>query len=305
MDFGIQIEGQNGLNWDIWKQLVPLVEDLGFAGLYRSDHFTNSSLPDRDSLELWISLTWLADHTTRLEFSPLVTPISFRHPAFTARWAAQVNDLSGGRLTLGVGAGWQVREHKNFSFDLLDENSRFERFEEGLQIITHLLQKDEPLTFNGSYYELSDAVLLPRPKRPGGPPILIGGNGVKRTLPLAARYADEWNAVYIPPDTFKDRNNLLSEMLTAANRDPNKVRRSLMNGLVFASSKKALQEKLQTRDLSRLRSSGVVIGTPDQLSEQLDAYAAAGVQRLILQWLDLSDLKGLKLLARMMQDWAN
>lgn len=305
MDFGIQIEGQNGLNWDIWKKLVLLVEDLGFAGLYRSDHFTNNALPDLDSLELWISLTWLADHTSRLEFSPLVTPISFRHPAFTARWGAQVDDLSGGRLTLGVGAGWQVREHNNFSFDLLDENSRFERFEEGLQIITHLLQKDEPLTFNGSYYKLSDAVLLPRPARPGGPPILIGGNGIKRTLPLAARYADEWNAVYIPPDTFKERNTLLTEMLTAAKRDPLKIRRSMMNGLVFARTEKELQEKLQTRDMNRLKSAGVIVGTPDQLASQFDAFAAAGVQRLILQWLDLSDLKGLELLARAIQDWEN
>jgi len=305
MDFGIQIEGQNGLNWDIWKKLVLLVEDLGFAGLYRSDHFTNNALPDLDSLELWISLTWLADHTSRLEFSPLVTPISFRHPAFTARWGAQVDDLSGGRLTLGVGAGWQVREHNNFSFDLLDENSRFERFEEGLQIITHLLQKDEPLTFNGSYYKLSDAVLLPRPARPGGPPILIGGNGIKRTLPLAARYADEWNAVYIPAETFRERNNLLTGMISAEKRDPGKVRRSMMNGLVFAGTEKALQEKLQTRDLNRLQSAGVVIGTPDQLAAQFDAFSEAGVQRLILQWLDLSDLKGLELLASVMQDWAN
>ncbi len=305
MDFGIQIEGQDGLNWTIWKKVVPLVEELGFAGLYRSDHFTNNAPPDLDSLELWISLTWLADHTSRLEFSPLVTPLSFRHPAFTARWGAQVDDLSGGRLTLGVGAGWQVREHHNFSFNLLNENDRFERFEEGLQIITHLLQKDEPLNFSGKYYHFNDAVLLPRPARPGGPPILIGGNGVKRTLPLVARYADEWNAVYIPPDTFKERNSLLSEMLTSAKRDPIKVRRSLMNGLVFASSEQALQVKLQTRDMNRLKSAGVIVGTPDQLAAQFDAYAAAGVQRLILQWLDLSDLKGLELLARVIQDWAN
>lgn len=305
MDFGIQIEGQNGLNWRIWKELVPLVEGLGFAGLYRSDHFTNNAPPDRDSLELWLSLAWLADHTSRLEFSPLVTPISFRHPAFTARWAAQVDDLSGGRLTLGVGAGWQVREHQNFSFDLLTETARFERFEEGLQIITHLLQKDEPLTYAGKYYQFNDAVLLPRPARPGGPPILIGGNGVKRTLPLAARYADEWNAVYIPAETFRERNNLLTGMISAEKRDPGKVRRSMMNGLVFAGTEKALQEKLQTRDLNRLQSAGVVIGTPDQLAAQFDAFSEAGVQRLILQWLDLSDLKGLELLASVMQDWAN
>ena len=101
MDVAIMIEGQNGLNWPRWKKIVKLVEELGFAGLYRSDHFTNSNPPDIDSLELWVSLTWLAANTERIEFGPLVTPFSFRHPAHTARMAGAVDDLSGGRLTLG------------------------------------------------------------------------------------------------------------------------------------------------------------------------------------------------------------
>ena len=120
MDIAIMIEGQNGLNWPRWKQIVRLVEDLGFAGLYRSDHFTNADPADIDSLELWVSLTWLAGNTERIEFGPLVTPFSFRHPAHTARMAGAVDDLSGGRLTLGLGAGWQDREHEKFGFPLLD-----------------------------------------------------------------------------------------------------------------------------------------------------------------------------------------
>lgn len=114
LEIAIMIEGQNGLNWPRWQRIVRLVEDLGFAGLYRSDHYTNASPPDLDSLELWVSLTWLAAHTKRIEFGPLVTPVSFRHPTMTARMAAAVDDLSGGRLTLGVGAGWQEREHTNY-----------------------------------------------------------------------------------------------------------------------------------------------------------------------------------------------
>src|SRR5512142_3352981 len=139
LQVAVMIEGQNGLNWERWKRIVPAVEDLGFAGLYRSDHFTNSNPPDMDSLELWVSLTWLADHTRRIEFGPLVSPVSFRHPALTARMARDVDSLSGGRLTLGLGAGWQEREHTNYGFDLLDLKSRFRRFEEGAQIITRLL----------------------------------------------------------------------------------------------------------------------------------------------------------------------
>ena len=109
LEVAIMIEGQNGLNWDRWRRIAGAVEQLGFVGLYRSDHFTNSRPPDTDSLELWVSLTWLAANSKRLEFGPLVSPVSFRHPAMTARMASAVDDLSGGRLNLGLGAGWQAR----------------------------------------------------------------------------------------------------------------------------------------------------------------------------------------------------
>ena len=116
MDIAIMIEGQNGLNWPRWKNIVQLVEELGFAGLYRSDHFTNAEPPDIDSLDLWVSFTWLADNTKRIEFGPLVAPFSFRHPVHTARMASAIDDLSNGRFTLGLGAGWQDREHEKFGF---------------------------------------------------------------------------------------------------------------------------------------------------------------------------------------------
>ena len=175
MDIAIMLEGQNGLNWPRFQRIAQTVEELGFAGLYRSDHFTNTEAPDIDSLELWVSLTWLASHTKRIEFGPMVSPVSFRNPIFTARIAKDVDDLSGGRLTLGVGAGWQAREHTNFGFNLLEIPERFDRFEEGLTVITRLLQSDKPVDFTGNYYQLHEAVLLPRAQRKGGPPILIGG----------------------------------------------------------------------------------------------------------------------------------
>ena len=107
VEVAIMIEGQNGLNWPRWKRIVQEVEDLGFVGLYRSDHYTNANPPDKDSLELWVSLTWLASNTKRIQFGPLVSPVSFRQPTMTARMAAAVDDLSDGRLVLGLGAGWQ------------------------------------------------------------------------------------------------------------------------------------------------------------------------------------------------------
>jgi len=300
MEVAIMIEGQDGLNWPRWQRMATAVEDLGFVGLYRSDHYTNMNPPDKDSLELWVSLAWLASHTRRIEFGPLVSPVSFRNPTMTARMAAAVDDLSGGRLTLGVGAGWQEREHINYGWDLLDVPGRFARFEEGLQVIISLLQSDDPVDFNGEYYRLREGILLPRPQRPGGPPLLIGGNGPKRTLPLVARYAQEWNGVYITPEQFAERNQRLDVLLAENGRTPQEVRRSLMVGCIFGRDKDQLEEKLTQRDRSatELRQDGLAVGTGNEIVDQLGQWAEAGVQRIMLQWLNLDDLDGLEALAR-------
>jgi F420-dependent oxidoreductase-like protein len=300
LKIAVMIEGQNGLNWARWQKIVRLVEELGFVGLYRSDHFTNSNPPDMDSLELWTSLTWLACNTNRIEFGPLVTPFSFRHPAFTARIASAVDDLSGGRLTLGLGAGWQEREHHLFGFDLLEPQARFDRFDEGMQVVTRLLQSAEPVTFEGRYYQLRGATLLPRPQSKGGPRILIGGNGEKRTLANVVRYAVEWNCVMLLPQDFANRNARLTEMLKAAARNPDEVRRSMMTGVVFGKDDSALQEKLSARKrtVEELQARGAVAGGPRQVQEQLQALEEVGLQRIMLQWLDLDDLAGLEALAK-------
>ena len=301
IEVAIMIEGQNGLNWLRWQKIAQAVESLGFAGLYRSDHYTNANPPDLDSLESWVSLTWLASHTKRIEFGPLVTPMSFRHPTMTARMAAAVDDLSdvgGGRLTLGLGAGWQEREHDHFGWDLLDVPRRFKRLEEGLEVITRLLNSDTPVDFSGEFYRLKEAMLLPRPQRRGGPPILIGGNGQQRTLPLVVKYASEWNAVYIPPDEFAKRNRQLNEMLAANGRAPSSVRRSLMTGCYFGRDEAEVQRKLGKRSRDDLRKQGVVIGTAAEVVDQLGEYARVGVQRIMLQWLELDDLDGLEAMAK-------
>jgi len=298
MDVAIMLEGQNGLTWARWQRIVRAVEDLGFAGLYRSDHFTNMNPPDLDSLELWVSLTWLAANTKRIAFGPLVTPLSFRHPVMTLRMATAVDDLSGGRLSLGLGAGWQVREHTNYGFELLDVRARFARFREGLEIITRLLQRDEPVSYTGSYFRVQDAVLLPRPGRPGGPPILIGGSGPLRTLPLAARYAGEWNGTFQTPEKYTVLNRRLDELLAKRGRRAADVRRSLMTGLVFGRAEAEVEERLRGRSRETLRDRGVVIGTPPAVAEHLKRLEVAGVQRVMLQWLELDDLAGLEALAR-------
>jgi len=302
MEIAIMIEGQNGLNWPRWQRMVRAVEDLGFSGLFRSDHFTNARPPDMDSLELWVSLTWLAANTSRIRFGPLVTPVSFRHPALTARMAAAVDDLSQGRLTLGLGAGWQEREHTHYGFDLLETEPRFQRFEEGLQVITILLRSDTPVDFEGKFFHLREAILLPQPQRPGGPSILIGGNGLRRTLPLAARYADEWNGVYLTSEAFLKRNTALDKLLDSAGRARQSVRRSVMTGCVYARDPHQLAQKIQARTHGKknqadLIADGVIAGTKEASIEQLKRLEAAGVQGVMLQWMDLDDMDGLQALA--------
>ncbi|HRN50976.1 MAG TPA: TIGR03560 family F420-dependent LLM class oxidoreductase [Anaerolineales bacterium] len=297
MELSIMIEGQDGLNW---QRLATAVEDFGFAGLYRSDHYTNASPPEKDSLELWVSLTWLASHTKRIHFGPLVSPFSFRHPALTVRMAAAVDDLSGGRLVLGLGAGWQVREHEMFGIDLLEMSARMRRFEEGLETVSRLLNSNSPLDYDGAHYQLKQAILLPRPQRPGGPTILVGGNGKQRTLRLAAKYAGEWNGVGLTADAYAERVPLLAQYLEHEGRQASEVKRSVMVRGIFGHTSAELASKLAATPFTAedWRTRGALVGEPSQLSEQLAALAAAGCQQVMLQWIDQDDIEGLEALAK-------
>lgn len=290
------IEGQNGIGWDRWRRLVRAAEDLGFAGLYRSDHFTNPDGPALDALELWASLTWLAGNTERIEFGPLVSPVSFRHPAVTAWQASAVDALAGGRLRLGIGAGWQRREHETFGFDLLDTDIRFARFEEGLEVVTRLLKKEGPASFEGRFYRLEGAELKPRSPRPGGLPIVIGGNGPRRTLPLAARYADEWNAVFVTADRFRELSATLDGLLDETGRQREAVRRTIMTRVIFGKTDAEVNEKLDGISRDDL-DEAIIAGTADEVTERLSRLSEAGAKRVMAQWMEVDDMKGLEALA--------
>lgn len=298
MKLSIMLEGQNGLNWQSWKKWVGLVEELGFYGLYRSDHFTNQNPPDKDSLELWVSLTYLASHTSRIKFGPLVTPLSFRHPAHLARMASAVDDLSGGRLKLGLGAGWQVREHENYGFDLLPVKERFDRFEEGLSIIKRFFNTNVPFSYEGHYYKMKDVELLPRPQRRNGPEILIGGNGPKKTLPLVAKYANEWNAVYINRNDYEEINKRLNKLLNDSGKDPNSIRRSIMTNLSYGKTQEDVLKKLNGKDANPLIDRGLIVGTTTDVINQLNALKQTGLDEVMLQWLDLDDTEALEHFAK-------
>ena len=295
------IEGQMGLTWERWKRIVEVVESSGYAGLFRSDHFTNPTGPDEESLELIVALTYVADHSERLHFGPLVSPMGYRDPVMLTRQIAALSDLSGGRAILGMGAGWQQREHEAYGYDLLDVGPRVDRLADGLEVATKLLRSDGPVTHDGPFYRLKDAELLPQPSH--HVPIMVGVNGPKRTMPLAARYADIWNGGAAGPDAFADKVEHLYTLVESEGRARDDVKATMMTGVFFGADESSLAarlERLRRRPdlaelsiedlIERVRTAGPVVGGPDEVREQLKAYEAAGVEEIMLQWFDLTDI---------------
>lgn len=313
MEISISSEAQFGMTWPRWKALVAAVEAAGFAGLFRSDHFTiQSAPPDEDALETIISLAYVADHTQRVHFGPLVAPLSMRDPVMLARQAGALDDLSGGRMVLGIGAGWNEREHTMFGYPLGNNATRFARLEEGLEVITQLLRADGRVNFSGQFYHLNEALLLPRPTRPGGPRILIGGGGPKRTLPLVARYADIWNGDSLSPNGFRERSAMLDALVRAAGRELKAVKRT--NSVFVLCGRNAAENERRAAGyrrfvdgfanapLEEIRQTlrmqwNALVGEPAEVVDQMAALAEAGVEELMLHWVDNGDLEALDLFA--------
>lgn len=312
-EISLSIEGMEGLTWPLWKRWAHLADDLGIAGFYRSDHFTEMRAPDMASLEMIVSLAYLADHTSHVRIGVLVAPLSFRDPVMLARQASHLDDLSEGRMLLGVGSGWIEREHTMFGYPLLDMPGRFARLEEGLQVIHGLLRSDDPLSFDGDFYHLQEAGLLPRPQRPGGPRILVGGGGRKRTPALAARYADVWNAVGLSPQEFSETSKTIDWLLLELGREPSEVRRtvSLMcfyyadqqgKERVLAKARQwdaALAAVPDDEVFSILRNEwNAAAGPAEIVIEQIRSYQQAGADEVMLQWFVMDDFSSAKTLSR-------
>jgi F420-dependent oxidoreductase-like protein len=297
IDVSIMIEGQQGLTWPRWQRLARAAEELGFAGLYRSDHFVMPEGPFQDALETWVSFAWLASHTSRISFGPLVSPASFRNPSILAWQAAAIDSLAGGRLRLGLGGGWNDREHVAFGFDLGDIPTRFDRLEDAINVIKRLTRSTEPASYEGRHFSIHEAMLSPRSPRTDGPALVIGGNGPKRTLPLAAKYMDEWNAVMVPLSKFKELSARLDELIVAEGRQPGDVRRTLMTRGLVGRDEADLATKESSERIAAAREREAVIGTPSEIVDILGRYSEGGVQGVMLQWIDLDDVSGLELIA--------
>jgi len=311
MKIGIMVEGQEGLTWDRWFRLAERVESVGLDSIWRSDHFFSvMGRTERDSLEAWTSLTALAQRTRRITFGPLVSPMTFRHPALLARMSAAVDLLSEGRLVLGVGAGWNEDEHDAYGISLPPLKERMDRLEEGIKVI-RALWTGGPVDLGGQYYPLRGATARPRPQRTAGPPLLIGGDGEVRLLAIVARYADEWNSHAPGPEAYRAKRTRLEEHCRTVGRDPEQIRRSWMGGVLIAKDRNALQQRAgwfknfltALHDvpgddvLEALRSKSWLVGTPEEVARQLGEWSAVGVQRVMLQYYDLDDMDGLTMLA--------
>ena len=317
VQFSVSIEGTHGLTWSRWRQLMHAVEELGFAGLYLTDHFPHGQA----EVELIVGLTYLATQTKRLHFSSLVSPLSIRDPRILVRQAVALHELSGGRMILGLGTGWTEQEHQRWGYDLGSKATRVTRFEEGLQVITSLLHSAEPVTFRGHFFQLQNAQL---PQRPGNLPILIGGNGPQRVLPLVARYANIWNANNLSATIFKERSALLDELLRQVGRQPGDVKRTAFLPVLCGRNEDEIKQRLggvyksiphlaalplkeQLDQMEQIftpiferagASYSVIVGTPEEALARLRPYADAGVEELIIQWNNADDLEGLRLIAQ-------
>ena len=302
VEVGIMVEGQENMTWERFLQLAKTVEELGYSSFFRSDHLTAlGGQKVRHSLALWPSLTALALHTKRIRFGPMVCSMTFRHPAILAKMAASVSTLSGGRLDLGIGAGWFPEEHKMFGIEFPRYETRLMMLEEGVQIL-RLLFADEPANFDGEFYRLDEAITYPKPENLT---IIMGGKG-KKTLEVVARYADEWNCSYVGVDVFAEKSRQLDAHCESIGRDPQSLRRSLMIPFVIANRESQLQERINAQrltfsdlpgDFSAWQRAGFIGGTPQQVLEQMNEFQRAGIQRFMLQHNDLNDLDSLILLA--------
>lgn len=309
---GIMIEAQEGLTWPRWNDLIAAADTMGFESIWRSDHLLSlMGDPGRDALALWPSLTLVATRSQRLRFGPLVCPITFRNPVILARSAVAIDQLSGGRFALGLGAGWNRREHEAFGFPFPPMQQRLGMLEEAIKVI-RLLWTGERVSFDGRYYKLHNAVMHPTPVNPGGLPIIIGGTGSERLLGIIAHYADEWNVHGISREQFRVKWQTVARLARDANRDPESIRRSLMIAYLIGMNQDELVrraarlqqivlplQQIPTAQVpDRLREQGWLVGTPAEIAAGIREWEAVGIERFMLQTFDQQDLAALELLAR-------
>jgi F420-dependent oxidoreductase-like protein len=288
------IEGQEGVTWDDWVALAAACEEHGVEALFRSDHYVSGFDESRPVLDAWATIAGLAARTSKLQLGTLVSPATFRHPAVLAQSAATADEISGGRVTLGIGAGWMEREHEAYGFEFGSARERVARLAEQVEIVHGLLRQDR-LDFHGEHYRLRDAPGLGRPELP----LLVGGSAKPGTTGPAVRFADEYNTLFGTLEEVSQRKQALDEACERAGRDPATLRYSLMAPCVVGRNERELHESARRigarfgRDpqdvLERYGERGPV-GTVEQVVERLKQIEEIGYERVMLQHLAHEDL---------------
>ena len=307
--FCLMIEGQQGVTWERWLALAQTAERLGFDALFRSDHYFSSvGAGGRGATDAWTLLAALAARTERIRLGTLVSPVTFRSPALLAKCAATVDDVSNGRVEIGMGAGWWAEEHTQFGFPFPPTRERFEMLEEQLQIVDGLLTEDR-FSFHGAHYTLEEAEFFPKTTKRPRPPIVLGGTKVGPWMQrLIGGWADEFNTVGGSPKEVAERFGRARDGVASAGREQSSLTTSLMTWCFVAPTEEASLAMLE-RSWALDPTAGpfeayradveadCIVGTPDRAAERLSEYAAAGVQRVMLNHELYDDLEMLEVLA--------
>ncbi|GAA1812149.1 LLM class F420-dependent oxidoreductase [Planosporangium flavigriseum] len=291
-------EPQQGASYDDQLRIARHAEELGFDGFFRSDHYL--VMGEGDGLpgptDSWVTLGALAVQTSRIKLGTLVTSATFRYPGPLAISVAQVDQMSGGRVELGLGAGWYEPEHKAYGIPFPPVKERFDRLEEQLAIVTGLWTTPvgERFNFDGTHYRIEDSPALPKPVQDPGPPVIIGGKGAKRTPMLAARYAHEFNVPFAPVDETAQMYERVTEACKREGRDQLPV---FSAAQTIACGRTEAEARKRAEVIGRIPPEYPFYGTPAQVVDQIGQYAEAGATRLFLQILDMTDLDHLDVIA--------
>ncbi|MDT7727176.1 MAG: hypothetical protein QOI21_3752 [Actinomycetota bacterium] len=303
MDLRIFTEPQQGASYDDLLRVARTTEDAGYNAFFRSDHYLKmgdgSGLPG--PTDAWITLAGLARETKRVRLGTLVSAATFRHPSVLAISVAQVDQMSGGRVELGIGAGWYDDEHAAYGLELPPVKERFDRYEEQLDVITGLwgTTEGEKFSYDGEHYKLVDSPALPKPAQRPGPPVIIGGRGKKRTPELAARFADEFNLPFASPEVANAQFALVDAAAREIGRDPAEIVRSVALVVAVGRDEGEVTKRATAigRDVEGLKESGLA-GSPAEVVDTIGHWREeTGVTRLYLQVLDLSDLDQIEFIA--------
>ncbi len=299
MDFRIFTEPQQGASYDTLLAVALASESLGFGAFFRSDHYLRmgSSSGEPGPTDAWITLAGLARDTSTIRLGTLVNSATFRMPGPLAITVAQVDAMSGGRVELGLGAGWYEAEHSAYGIPFPGLGERFDRLEEQLAIVTGLWATTVPFSYTGKHHTITDSPGLPKPVQ-SPVPIVIGGRGPKRTPTLAAKYATEFNVPFSTLQQVKDQYACVRRVCGDHGRDPGSLIWSAALVVVCGRNETEIARRAKRigREVAELRENGLC-GTPQEIAERVVLWKDTGVQRLYLQILDLEDLEHLELIA--------